>query len=636
MREIPAIRASDQDGSYPRPQLVRASWSQLDGPWAFAFDDADEGRERDWVSNIEPFTRSIVVPFPPESPASGIGDTGFHRVLWYRRSVSAADIAAADHRPGRRLLLHFGAVDYRADVWVSGMHVASHEGGHTPFIAEIPDGDAGFDVVVRVEDDPHDLAQPRGKQDWEEQRHVVWYDRTSGIWQPVWLESVPRQHITHLAWRADVAGAQATLTIELAERPRSETRLHLDLRLGGTKLTDQSVRLTEPRTDVVVPIDALRNGQSLGCYLWSPESPTLLDASLELEVAGQDRDIVASYLGVRNVDEGGGQFLLNDRPYPIRGVLSQGYWSESHLAAPGHEALRAEVELIKELGFTTVRVHQKIEDPRFLYWTDRLGVLVWEEMPSTYEFSTVSSNRLVAEWCQVVRRDSSHPSVVVWVPFNESWGVQHIATDVRQQNLVRSLYHLTKSLDPTRLVVSNDGWEHTRSDLLTIHDYENDAAQLLGSYENRDAVQHCLDGVAPSGRRLLIGTAEEQVHTAAKPVILSEFGGVSIDPPGSDGWGYRLVESGDHFEEHLVGLFAAARESHGLVGWCYTQLTDTAQETNGLADAQRVPKLPAERIRAIVEGVGFGPPPVEQIFGRDEPSTASPRPAAVSRPFRRG
>jgi beta-galactosidase/beta-glucuronidase len=632
MRNTPATLASEQDGSYPRPQLVRPDWMDLCGVWEFEFDDEDAGLGLGWATSPRPSAQSITVPFPPESPASGIGDTGFHRVMWYRRSVSAADVAAAGHRPGRRLLLHFGAVDYRADVWVGGRHVAHHEGGHTPFTAEVPDADAGFEIVVRVEDDPRDLAQPRGKQDWLEQRHIVWYDRTSGIWQPVWLESVPHQHITHIAWRPSVTLAQATLSIELAERPIAGTRLRAVIRKGRAVLAEQTFSLTGSRESFVVSLNALRNGQDLDDYLWKPEQPILIDAELELDVPGQDPDIVASYLGLRDVGQGGGHFLLNNRPYAIRGVLSQGYWPESHLAAPGRDALRAEVELIKALGFTTVRLHQKIEDPRFLYWTDRLGLLVWEEMPSVYEFSATASARLVREWSEVVRRDSSHPSVAVWVPFNESWGVQHIATDARQQELVRTLYHLTKSLDDTRLVISNDGWEHTQSDLLTVHDYENDAVLLLNSYETADAVARSLAGIAPSGRRILVGTAEEQAYTAAKPVVLSEFGGVSIEPTGDDNWGYRLVPSHDHLEEHLVALFAAARESAGLAGWCFTQLTDTAQETNGLADENRVPKLPVERIRAMIEGGGYAP--AEPIFVRDNNHTdvSEPARARTSRP----
>ena len=616
MRETPATPPTEPDGSCPRPQLVRPSWAGIDGAWQFEFDDADEGLARGWATSAEPFARTITVPFPPESPASGIGDTGFHRVLWYRRTVTAAEIAATGHAPGRRLLLHFGAVDYRADVWAGGRLVAHHEGGHTPFSAEVPAAEGGFDIVVRVEDDPHDLAQPRGKQDWAEERHVVWYDRTSGIWQPVWLESVPRQHVRRLAWRSSIADATAALSVELAEPALPGTRLRVILRKGSELLADQSVALAGTDSTTVLSVPALRNGQALGDYLWSPESPILIDAQLELEVPGQEPDVVRSYLGFREVGEGGGRFLLNERPYEVRGVLSQGYWAQSHLAAPSAEALRAEVELIKSLGFTTVRVHQKIEDPRFLYWADRLGLLVWVEMPSTYEFSSTASGRIVAEWTEAVRRDSSHPSIVAWVPFNESWGVQHLATDARQRDLVRALYYLTKSLDDTRLVISNDGWEHTRSDLLTIHDYENDAARLLSSYGTPEALRRSIEVIAPSGRRMLVGTAEESAHTAAKPVILSEFGGVSIEPPGSEAWGYRLVESHDHFEEHLTGLFAAVRECEGLAGWCYTQLTDTAQETNGLTDENRVPKFPAERIRAIVEGGRYVPAPAEPVFGR--------------------
>jgi beta-galactosidase/beta-glucuronidase len=613
MRDAPATPASEQDGAYPRPQLVRPAWVDLCGAWQFEFDDGDEGIALGWSGGTEPFPRSIVVPFPPEAPASGIGDTGFHRVLWYRRTVTAAEVAAAGHSADRRLLLHFGAVDYRADVWVSGRHVARHEGGHTPFSADVTDAANGFELVVRVEDDPHDLAQPRGKQDWSEHPHAVWYHRTSGIWQPVWLESVPAQHLAHLAWRPDVADATVSLGVELAETPAPGTRLHVTLTAGGRMLAQQTATVTTPETEIGVAIPALRNGQALDELLWSPERPTLIDAAIELDAPGQRPDAVTSYLGLRDVGDDSGRFLLNDRPYEIRGVLSQGYWPRSHLAAPDADALRAEVELIKELGFTTVRVHQKIEDPRFLYWTDRLGVLVWEEMPSAYAFSATASTRIVSEWTEVLRRDASHPSVAVWVPFNESWGVQHVATDARQQDLVRALYHLTRALDGTRPVVSNDGWEHARSDLLTIHDYENDAVRLLASYGTPEAVAACLEGVAPSGKRMLVGSAEERAYTAARPVILSEFGGVSVDPTGNGTWGYRHVESTRHLEEHLVGLFAAVRESEGLAGWCYTQLTDTAQETNGLADADRVPKLPAERIRALVEGGGRLPAVVQSL-----------------------
>lgn len=595
--------ALGQDGTYPRPQLVRASWRDLSGPWDFAFGDAGS-EEGDPAGS---FPGTIVVPYPPESPASGIHDTGFHRVVRYRRRVSADEVAALGHAPGRRLLLHFGAVDHRADVWIDGVHAVRHEGGHTPFTVEVPDPARGFEIVVRAEDDPHDLAQPRGKQDWEAAPHAVWYHRTTGIWQTVWLESVPRQHVRRLDWRARAAEAEVRLGVELADAPAPGTRVRVTLRHGSELLARVEAELTTTETEVALPVPALRNGQAREEYLWSPERPTLLDALVELVPPAGEPDVVASYLGVRDVGEADGRFLLNGRPYEVRGVLSQGYWPQSHLAAPSAAALREEVELVKALGFTTVRVHQKIEDPRFLYWADRLGLLVWTELPSAYEFSATATRRLVTEWTEVVRRDVSHPSIVVWVPFNESWGVQDVATDERQRDLVRTLRHLTLALDDSRLVVSNDGWEHVRSDLLTVHDYENDAARLLATYGDADAFLGRLDGISASGRRLLVGTPEERAATAAKPVILSEFGGVSSAPTGDGSWGYRHVDSAEHLEEHLVGLFAAVRESGMLAGWCYTQLTDTAQETNGLADENRVPKLPVERLRALVEGTAVPP-----------------------------
>lgn len=617
MPDIPATPATLQDGSYPRPQLVRAVWHDLSGDWDFSFDDHDLGLAAGWTRTGPASPRSIRVPFPPESPASGIGDTGYHRVLWYRRTVAPDEVLRTGHAPGRRMLLHFGAVDYRADVWVDGQHVAHHEGGHTPFTAEVPDADAGFDIVVRVEDDPHDLAQPRGKQDWELHPHAVWYHRTSGIWQQVWLESVPRRHLRRLTWRPDVAAGEVRLALELDGMPEPGSRVHVALRCSDTVLADLEAEIRTRQAEVVIPITRLRNGQALDELLWSPERPTLVDAVVELEVPGQEADTAVSYLGLRTVSAEGGRFLLNDRPHEIHGVLSQGYWPGSHLAAPDAGALRAEVELIKDLGFTTVRVHQKIEDPRFLYWADRLGLLVWEEMPSVYEFSDTATTRLLAEWTEAVRRDLGHPSVVAWVPFNESWGVQHLASDPRQRELVRAAYHLTKSLDGSRPVISNDGWEHTRSDLLTLHDYENDAARLLDSYGDGERLARSLDGIAPSGRRTFVGTPEETRTTTAAPVILSEFGGVSIDPVGNGTWGYRHVDSRSAFEEHLVRLFAAVRGSESLAGWCYTQLTDTGQETNGLVDENRVPKLPPALVRALVLGTDLPDTRTAETFERD-------------------
>ncbi|GAA1980422.1 glycoside hydrolase family 2 TIM barrel-domain containing protein [Microbacterium pumilum] len=596
----PEVRATAQDGSYPRPQLVRPQWFDLGGAWDFAFDE--DVRAGAATGIPDEFPTTIIVPYPPESPLSGINDTGYHGIVWYRRSIAEADLENAGHAEGRTLLLHFGAVDYRADVWIGGRHAASHEGGHTPFSVEVPAFDGEVDIVVRAEDDPHDLTQPRGKQDWELEPHAIWYHRTTGIWQPVWLESVPQQHLTRVAWRPDIRDSSVRLTLELGGKPTDGTRANVTLQLGAVQLADVSVAVADAREEITISIPAVRNGEQYDHLLWSPEHPNLIDARIEL-VDPDGSDVVASYFGLRSVGTAGGRFLLNGRPYPIAGVLSQGYWPQSHLASPTAAALRTEVELIKALGFTTARLHQKIEDPRLLYWADRLGLLVWTEMPSAIEFSDATVTRVTREWTDVIRRDSSHPCVVAWVPLNESWSVRYIAVDVRQQNFARSLYRLTRALDDTRLVISNDGWEHTRSDLFTIHDYENDRDRLQARYETPDAIAATVDGISTNGHAMLVGTAAESAVTASAPVVLSEFGGVSFAPDdGSNAWGYRLVQSPADLDRHLSGLFAALHASSALAGWVYTQLTDTVQETNGLTDENRVPKLPAARIRAIVRG----------------------------------
>lgn len=593
-------RASVQDGTYPRPQLVRPRWLDLGGEWDFAVGDGPEGR----ATPAQHFGRTIVVPFPPEAPLSGIGETGYHPVVWYRRRITADELGATGFTGDERLLLHFGAVDYRADVWAGGAHVGSHEGGHTPFTVDVTAAArGGFDLVVRAEDDPLDLAQPRGKQDWEPEPHIIWYHRTSGIWQPVWLEAVPRQHVSRLEWRPDAAGARVELRLELAQPPTPGSAVRITV-AHENLLAQVTSTLSGRREEVSIPLAALRNGQDTEHLLWSPERPVLLDAQVELlDAQGRPADTVASYFGVRSVAVEAGRFLLNGRPYPIRAVLSQGYWPQSHLAAPSAESLRDEVQLIKDLGFTTARLHQKIEDPRFLYWADRLGLLVWAEMPSVYEYSAIAAGRLAGEWTEAVRRDLSHPCVAVWVPFNESWGVPQVADDERQQHLVRSLYHLTKALDGSRPVVSNDGWEHLESDLLTIHDYQNDAAVLASSYADEAAIAATVAGIGPGGRRIRVLPPEQTPALVAAPVVVSEFGGVSLEAdPDSDGWGYRVVATTADFERQLAALFGALNASDAIAGWCYTQLTDTAQETNGLADEKRAPKLPVVDIRAMVRG----------------------------------
>jgi beta-galactosidase/beta-glucuronidase len=600
---------------HPRPQFTRAEWQELDGPWGFAFDDAAAGIAEQWQRRDDVFDRVIQVPFPFESPASGIADTGFHPVVWYRRVVRATA------RPGHRLLLHFGAVDYRAHVWVNGRAVAFHEGGHTPFTTDIssaldPSGEQV--VVVRAEDSPTDLRQPRGKQDWQRRPHAIWYDRTSGIWQPVWLEEVPEVRVRSLHWVPDVDACSIELTVRVRTNGRPGLRLRVVLQARGEVLADDTYAVddTEIRRRITVASGDMSLGHS--DRLWAPEAPNLIDATLTL-LDEDDRvvDEVGSYTALRTISATRDRLLLNGRPYYLRLVLAQNFWPESHLAAPDDDALRREVQLAKDLGFNGVRLHQKVEDPRFLAWCDRLGLLVWAEMPAAYEFAPATIDRLTREWLEVLERDRSHPCIVAWVPVNESWGVPALERSEPQRHLVRALYHLTKAYDPSRLVIGNDGWEQPVTDVVTVHDYTSSGAVLRERYGDHAAVAHTLANTQPAYRVVLLPGVS---HMDA-PVLISEFGGISFDAPDGEGpsrsdgefldggWsGYGAVPSADRLLAGYRDLVCALLDSPAVMGFCWTQLTDTQQERNGLVTAHRRPKVPIDEIRAVTTRVSAAVP----------------------------
>lgn len=587
---------------HPRPQFRRTEWIDLNGTWRFDFDDLDLGLAERWYDRND-FERTIQVPYPPESKLSEINDTAFHPVVWYAREFDLAD-AGAD----RRLLLHFGAVDYHATVWVNGVHIGEHEDGQTPFEFDITEAlDRSHPrqtVVVRAEDRPTDLGQPRGKQVTAEEPYGVFYDRTTGIWQPVWLEAVCPVHIAEIAWTPDLDAGYVHLDVGLNRAPTSPSTIAVTLSRDDEVLAAHSVGLGgattgsgDTSTRLTFTLNDLEAGRR-GGLLWSPESPTLLDAEIVLEpTATGDTDTVHSYVGLRSCGFRDGLFLLNGRPYYLRMVLEQGYWPESHLAAPSADALRREVELVKDLGFTGVRIHQKVEDPRFLYWCDRLGLLVWGEFGNAFAFSTDTTERTVSGWMQVVRRDRSHPCVVAWVPFNESWGLPQVGTSQQQQDFARSIYHLTKTIDPTRPVISNDGWEHAVSDIWSVHDYAPSGDSLRRRYGSSAALERTLHGPGPGRRAVLLGRQER----AGQPVVISEFGGLSYRPePGENWFGYGTVESPEQLRDRFCDLVTAIFECDGVAGFCYTQLTDTQQERNGLLTSDREPKIPIDQIRAIV------------------------------------
>ncbi len=580
------------EGVHPRPQLTRAVWWSLDGTWDFALDPGAGWLRPDQVV----WDRSIEVPFAPETPASGLAIQGFFRACWYRRWVPAPPIG-----PGYRLLLHFGAVDYRAQVWLNGIPVVSHEGGYTPFCADVTEMLRGGlqELVVRAEDDPLDLAKPRGKQDWLQEPHSIWYPRTSGIWQTVWMEPVPATHIASVRWTPSLEYWGIGLHATLGGLERTGLRLHVRLSVGDEVLSDDTYSVVGGEVNRRIAPSDPGVDDSRNTLLWSPANPTLIEAQLELWGSrGEKVDQVRSYTALRGVGVQGDRFLLNGRVQALRMILDQGYWPQSGLTPPDAGALRRDIELAKAMGFNGVRKHQKIEDPRFLYWADRLGLMVWEEMPSAYRFTPDSVERLTRQWTEAVQRDRSHPCIVAWVPFNESWGVPDLPAIPAQRHYVQALYHLTRTLDPTRPVVGNDGWESTATDIIGIHDYDDDSERLARRYERPDVLPQLFRHGRPGGRLL---TIEGHPH-AGQPIMLTEFGGIAVGDDCGDDWGYSRCLSTDEFRQRYRDLLAVVRSSELLAGFCYTQFADTYQEANGLLYADRRPKLPLEEIARATRG----------------------------------
>ena len=582
-----------ESNSYPRPTLVRSWWQSLNGPWEFAFDP-----EALWALPEQvQWSTTILVPFSPETPASGIGDTGFYRAVWYRRTFEKPALES-----GQRLLLNFGAVDYCATIWVNGQLCCRHEGGYTPFHLDVtsllsPDG--AQTVVVRAEDDPQDLAKPRGKQDWQLDPHSIWYPRTTGIWQTVWLERVGASWIGNIRWTPNVERWEIALDARLDGERKDDLRLQVILQAGDSLLADDSYTVVagEAHRRVVLSdpgIDDYRNE-----LLWQPAKPTLIDCQLKLWTAGGELiDEARSYTALRAIGTQGDRFVLNGRPYPLRMILDQGYWPESGLTPPDDDALRIDVELVKQMGFNGVRKHQKIEDPRFLYWADKLGLLVWEEMPSAYRFTKNSIERLAREWIEVIDRDYSHPSIVAWVPFNESWGVPDLPDSPAQRHYVQALYHLTKTLDPTRPVIGNDGWESVATDIIGIHDYEGEPERLVRRY-GMDEGARLFKRERPGGRLLVLDPSAIPTN---QPIMLTEFGGLAYSPKTQGVWGYTQCDTMEEFALLYAEIMNAARSLPLLAGFCYTQFADTYQEANGLLYADRTPKFPVEEIAMATRG----------------------------------
>jgi len=570
---------------HPRPDMARADWQSLNGPWEFEFDDADKGQAERWHAGSRKFSKKILVPYCFQSKLSGIADPAFHDVVWYRRSLQIPESWRS-----KRIQLHFGAVDYEARVWVNGDFAGSHRGGHVSFSVDITDlvKSGGNTIALRVSDPSTDRTIPRGKQYWKEKSERIWYTRTTGIWQPVWIEAVDAVHIKRLRITPDVDRSQVGMEV-LMSRVAPELKLRISAKKDGALQARAELDLSQTRSTATLPLE---NQQ-----LWSPERPNLYDLSIEVISGDRVLDKVDSYFGQRKVGVHAGKFYLNNAPYYLKLVLDQGYWPDSLLTPPTDDAIQHDIKMTKAFGLNGARKHQKVEDPRWLYWCDKIGFIVWGEMANAYDFSEEYVERFAQEWQEVIARDYNHPSIVAWVPINESWGARQILTSAVQQEHVKSLYHLTRSLDQSRLVVDNDGWEHTdATDLFTLHDYARTGEEMAAKYK----ILETDPARIPRNGREALAFGYKYNGT---PFMMTEFGGIAYrvgTPLAENEWGYSGIEpTKEKMLARLRGLIKALRANFAIAGYCYTQLTDVEQEINGLMTYDRKPKASPEEFAEI-------------------------------------
>jgi beta-galactosidase/beta-glucuronidase len=560
---------------YPRPQMVRARWQNLNGLWDYAI------RPRD-AAQPETYDGRILVPFPVESALSGVmkrvADT---ERLWYRRTFEVPAAWA-----GERILLHFGAVDWEATVWLNGQELATHRGGYDPFTVDVTSALRRADaqeLVVSVWDPTDAGPQPRGKQ--VRKPEGIWYTPTTGIWQTVWLEPVPAAHITGLRITPDVDREEVEVTLEAVgggERPDGD-EMDLIVSDEGREIARQPGRHGAVRLKIP------------GAKLWSPDSPHLYDLRVRF-----NRDEVTSYFGLRKIalgpDRAGiTRLMLNNQPVFMYGPLDQGFWPDGLYTAPTDEALRYDVEVTRKLGCNLARKHVKVEPERWYYWCDKLGLLVWQDMPSgdasigpadpDVQRTPASAAQFKAELRALIDARRNHPCIVMWVPFNEGWGqfeTAGIAAWIRQD-------------DPTRLVDAASGWtDRGVGDVRDLHAYPGPAAPR---------------------------------PEPTRAAVLGEFGGLGLPLPGhtwqhEKNWGYQPLATRAEltlaYEQRLSALRFLVADP-GLSAAVYTQTTDVESEVNGLMTYDReVVKLDAERVAAANRKLYRPPPRVTVVVPTSE------------------
>ncbi|QNF30093.1 MULTISPECIES: glycoside hydrolase family 2 protein [Metabacillus] len=559
---------------YPRPQFVRNTWLNLNGEWQFAFDHGKSGIERELYKHGS-FNEKIQVPFCPESKLSGIGYTDFMAAVWYKRSVRVPKGWLE-----QRTTLHFGAVDYHAHVWVNGKKAGEHKGGYTPFsfdITDLLDGEEAT-IVVYVEDDNRSGLQPRGKQSEGYYSAGCDYTRTTGIWQTVWMESVSSTYVTHAKFKTNPKDGSVAVELYLNQYDRDVT-IDLEATFNGKIVAEETAIVAGQSVQSFLHLSEV--------HLWEPGQPNLYDVTITLKKEENVIDRVESYFGVRSVSIKNKVILINDKPIFQRLVLDQGFYPDGVYTAPTDEHLKKDIKISMDMGFNGARMHEKIFEPRYLYWADQLGYLVWGEHGNWGLDITGSKGleQFLPEWMESIERDFNSPALIGWCPFNETWD----RNGTRQNDQVlRITYEVTKRLDPTRPVIDTSGNFHVITDVFDIHDYEQNVEKFAAKFEEMS-----------KGGNVYV-TFEDRQQYENQPYFVSEYGGIWWNPDEKDGWGYGEKPQSEHeFIERYQGLTVTLLNNPSICAFCYTQLYDVEQEVNGLYTYQRKAKFDPSLIRKI-------------------------------------
>lgn len=571
---------------HPNPQWERDTWKNLNGTWEFEFDFGCSAVERRlWEK--EHFDREILVPFCPESRLSGIGYTDFINGVAYRRNFELSQEELSG-----RVLLHFGAVDYEASVYVNGTLVGSHKGGYTSFCFDITKHVAPGPntLFVAVKDDVRSGLQPKGKQAHLYASSGCDYTRTTGIWQTVWLEFVPERHIQSAKYYPDPANGKVTVTGLV----QGQGTLQLTALWEGKPVGEAALSVEDGFFTVQLDLSET--------HLWEPGKGGLYTLLLSF---GEDR--VKSYFGLRTAKFQGRKFLLNGKSLFQRFVLDQGFYPEGIYTAPTEEDLVKDIQLSFAAGFNGARLHEKVFEARFLYHCDRLGYLVWGEYPNwgLDHAHPLSTETYLNQWSEAVERDFNHPAIIGWCPFNETWGYR----EEREKNaLLTSLYKLTKRLDPTRPCIDSSGNYRVLSEVYDIHDYDQDTQSFQARWDGLTDRIRETGGVIPAEDPFFNSAPEGPSGRAPffnqpydnQPIFVSEYGGIRWPDDTVEGWGYgNAPATPEEFFARYKGLTETLLNNPEIFGFCYTQLYDVEQEVNGLYTYGRAQKFDISLIQKI-------------------------------------